>query len=118
MTSRTVQWVETSYTSDAEGEQRLIDNLSAEMEVDVGEQVPPKYYTTARGWLNFPNKPAPLSDYFDVNNSQAMWLELCNLVLRIEADGSGPCCWARSGRETNIAATVSRAFKAARARKR
>src|SRR4029077_20697510 len=35
---------------------------------------------------DFPNKTVPLSDYFDVTNSQAMWLELCNLVLRIEAD--------------------------------
>src|SRR5271163_3024556 len=33
-------------------------------------------------------------------------------------EGSGPCCRARSGRETNIVANVSRAFKAARARKR
>src|ERR1017187_5768145 len=78
--------LETSYPSDIEGERRVSHNLFAELKVDVGEQTPPKHYAVTRGWLNFPNRPARIIDYFDIHNSQALWFELSNLVLRIEAD--------------------------------
>lgn len=81
--------LEISHPSDIEGERRLTHNLIAEMKVDVGEHPPPKHNATARDWLDFPNRPirlAEFSEFFDVRNSRALWLELCNLVLRIEAD--------------------------------
>lgn len=78
--------LETSNPSDTEGEQSVSHNLFAELKVDVGEQGPPKYHAITRGWLNFPNRPARITNYFDIRNSQALWFELSNLVLRIEAD--------------------------------
>jgi hypothetical protein len=78
--------VETDVPSDTAGEKRVTNNLFAELKVDVADQASSKHYATARGWLNFPQGSISISDYFNVQNSQAMWLELCNLVLGIEAD--------------------------------
>ncbi|SRR6266567_5051113 len=78
--------VETDVPSDTAGEKRVANNLFAELKVDVGDQASPKHYATVRGWLDFPQQSISIGDYFNVQNSQAMWLELCNLVLRIEAD--------------------------------
>jgi hypothetical protein len=33
-----------------------------------------------------PNKPADISQYFDIENSQALWFELTNLIMGAEAD--------------------------------
>lgn len=82
--------VETNTLSDTVGERLLANNLLAEMKVDVGEQRE-KYYATVRSWLVFPQRSISMDEnfitgYFDVQNSQAMWLELGNLVRRIEAD--------------------------------
>jgi hypothetical protein len=78
--------VDTDVPSDSAGEKRVANNLFAELRVDVGEQASPKHYATARGWLNFPQESISMGDYFSAQNSQAMWLELCNLVLGVEAD--------------------------------
>lgn len=78
--------VETREVSDAAGEKRLTNNLFAELRVDVSEQEAPKHYATARGWMNFPNQSISIDDWFNVQNSQAMWQELCNLVLSTESD--------------------------------
>jgi hypothetical protein len=82
--------VETREISDAAGEKRLANNLFAELRVDVSEQEAPKHYATARGWVNFGKQSVSaerfFEDYFNVQNPQAMWVELCNLVLRTEAD--------------------------------
>lgn len=80
------QSVETSYTPDSAGEHRLAHILAAEMKVMVGEQAEPKHNATARGWLEFPGRPAGFEQYFDIRNSQAIWLELTKLIMGAEAD--------------------------------
>ena len=52
------------------------------------EQTEPKHNATAGKWLDFPNKPRhfDITDYFDLRNSQSLWLELSNLVRGIEYD--------------------------------
>lgn len=67
-----------------------ISPISADEEIDLGSGEP-KHYATARSWLAFPPRSISMDEnfikvYFDVQNSQAMWLELANLVQRIEAD--------------------------------
>jgi hypothetical protein len=47
---------------------------------------PPKHNEIARKWLEFPNKPTRMQQYFDVRNSQAVWIELANLVMGLEAN--------------------------------
>ena len=50
--------VETSYNPDSSGEHRLAHILATEMNVMVGEQSAPKHNAVARGWLEFPGRPA------------------------------------------------------------
>jgi hypothetical protein len=78
--------IETAYPADLAGERRVAHNLFAEMEVTVGEQEAPKHNAVARRWLDFPNRPTGIEDYFDIQNSQALWLELSNLVMGVEGD--------------------------------
>lgn len=78
--------VETSYNPDSSGEHRLAHILATEMNVMVGEQSAPKHNAVARGWLEFPGRPAGFEQYFDIRNSQAIWLELTNLILGAEGD--------------------------------
>jgi hypothetical protein len=78
--------IESSYAATRADEHRLIHIVEAELRVAVGEQVQPKHNATALKWLEFPNKPSPIQDYFDVENSQAMWMELAHLVMGAEAD--------------------------------
>lgn len=52
----------------------------------VGDQAQPKHNATAQNWLNFPNQPSGLEQFFDIRNSQALWFELANLVLGAEGD--------------------------------
>jgi len=60
-------------------------DLFTDLDVAVGYQSPPKHNETARKWLEFPNKPTRMQQYFDVRNSQAVWIELANLVMGLEA---------------------------------
>jgi hypothetical protein len=87
---RETQAVETRDPPDTAAEHRVAHILFTELKVTVGEQVAPKHNATARGWLEPPNRPATrfehLEQYFDIRNSQAMWLELANLVMRAEGD--------------------------------
>lgn len=78
--------VETSYSPDSAGEHRLAHNLATELKVMVGEQTEPKHNAIARGWLAFPNCPVDIEQYFDIQNSRAIWLELANLVMGAEGD--------------------------------
>jgi hypothetical protein len=52
------------------------------------DQPEPKHNVTAGKWLEFPHTPRKfdIADYFDVRNSQNLWLELSNLVRGIEYD--------------------------------
>jgi hypothetical protein len=83
---RESQTIETSYAPDPAGEHRVAHILLAELKVAVGEQAAPKHNATAQAWLKFPNRPAGLERYFDIQNSQAVWLELANLIMGAEAN--------------------------------
>jgi hypothetical protein len=78
--------IESSYAATLADEHRLVHIVEAELRVAVGEQAQPKHNATAMKWLEFPNKPSPIQDYFDVQNSQAMWTELAHLIMGAEAD--------------------------------
>jgi hypothetical protein len=77
--------IESSYDATLTDEHRLAHIVGAELSVAVGEQRQPKHNVTALKWLEFPNRPSPIQDYFDVENSQAMWTELAHLVMGAEA---------------------------------
>jgi hypothetical protein len=68
------------------GRQRLAHNLFAELRVAVGEQATPKHNAAARRLLNFPGSRTSFEEYFNVKNSQSVWLELSNEILRVEGD--------------------------------
>jgi hypothetical protein len=73
------------FPADLFGEHRVAHNLFTDLNVSVGRQSPPKHNETARKWLEFPNRPTRMQQYFDVRNSQAVWIELANLVMGLEA---------------------------------
>src|SRR5260370_40173134 len=70
--------IESSYAATPADEHRLAHIVEAELRVAVGEQAQPEHNATALKWLEFPNKPSPIQDYFDIENSQAMWTELAH----------------------------------------
>lgn len=78
--------IETSYPGDLAGEHRVAHILFAELKVTVGKQGAPKHNGVARRWLKFPGTPVNFDKYFDIQNSQAMWLELANLIMGAEGD--------------------------------
>jgi hypothetical protein len=78
--------IDTSYPGDLAGEHRVAHILFAELKVTVGKQAKPKHNAVARRWLDFPGKPAGFEQYFDIQNSQALWLELANLIMGAEGD--------------------------------
>lgn len=78
--------LEAAYPSDIAAEHRVVHGLFAELKVTVGQQAAPKHNAVARAWLDAPTKPAGFEKYFDVRNSQALWLELTNLIMGAEGD--------------------------------
>jgi hypothetical protein len=78
--------VETSYPGDLAGEHRVAHLLFAELKVAVGDQAAPKHNAVARRWVDRPSRPAGLDQYFDVQNSKALWMELANLIMGAEGD--------------------------------
>jgi hypothetical protein len=78
--------IETSYPGDLAGEHRVAHILFTELKVTVGAQAAPKHNAVARRWLEFPGKPAEFNRYFDIQNSQALWFELANLIMGAEGD--------------------------------
>ena len=77
---------ETSYPGDLAGEHRVAHILFVELKVTAGMQAAPKHNAVARQWLDFPNQPEGIEKYFDIQNSQALWLELANLIMGAEGD--------------------------------
>ena len=75
-----------SHLADVSGEHRVAHILFTELKVTVGDQAAPKHNATARRWLDFPNQPTEFDQYFDIENSQALWLELANLIMGAEGD--------------------------------
>ncbi len=78
--------IDTSYPGDSAGEHRVAHILFTELKVTVGAQAAPKHNAVARRWLEFPGKPAGFNQYFDIQNSQALWFELANLIMGAEGD--------------------------------
>jgi hypothetical protein len=69
-----------------EGEGRVAHHLFSELRVAMRDQIPRKHSAIADNWLNFPQSKIDLSEWWDVRNSQSLWLELSNLVRTIEHD--------------------------------
>jgi hypothetical protein len=80
------QIVQTDEPPDPAAEHRVAHVLLTEFKVTVGEQAAQKHNATAVGWLYFPGQPAIFEHYVDILNSQAVWLELANLVIAAEDD--------------------------------
>lgn len=78
--------VETSDTTDPAGEHRVAHSLFSDLTVTVSDHVTPKHNASARKWLDFPKRPTGIHQYFDVRNSQTLWLELSNLMLGVDGD--------------------------------
>ncbi len=80
--------LETPRGGSAEGEARVAHHLFSELRVAMRDQPELKHNATAGKWLEFPGKARKfdITDYFDVRNSQNLWLELSNLVCGIEYD--------------------------------
>jgi hypothetical protein len=78
--------IETSYPGDLAGEHRVAHILFTELKVTVGKQAAPKHNAAARRWLDFPGRPVGFDKYFDIQNSQALWFELANLIMGAEGD--------------------------------
>ena len=76
--------MQTSNAPDLAAEQRIARILFAELKVMAGPQDIPKHNATARRWMDFPRQPASFTKYFDIQNSQAVWFELTNLIMGVE----------------------------------
>jgi hypothetical protein len=74
------------FPADLSGEHRVAHELFTDLNVNVGPLSTPKHNETARKWLEFPNRPTRMQQYFDVRNSQAVWIELANLIMGLEAN--------------------------------
>jgi hypothetical protein len=68
------------------GEARVAHHLFSELRVIMRDQPVPKHNASAGSWLQFPESKVDFSQWFDVLNSQSLWLELSNLVRGIEHD--------------------------------
>jgi len=78
--------LEPSYPPEPAHERRISNILLAELLVAAGPQTPPKHNTTAQRWIDFSRGPADFTDYLNIHNSQALWFELTNLVMGVQAD--------------------------------
>lgn len=78
------QEVQTSNTPDLAAEQRIARILFAELKVMPGPQDMPKHNAIALRWMDFPRQPASFTKYLDIQNSQAVWFELTNLIMGVE----------------------------------
>ncbi len=78
------QEMQTSNTPDLAAQQRIARILFAELKVMAGPQDMPKHNAIALRWKDFPRQPASFTKYFDIQNSQAVWFELTNLIMGVE----------------------------------
>jgi hypothetical protein len=69
-----------------EGEARVAHHLFSELRVAMRDAPQPKHNATAGSWLQFPKTKIDFSEWWDVRNSQSLWLELSNLIRGIEHD--------------------------------
>ncbi|MGD0790641.1 MAG: hypothetical protein ABR920_02620 [Terriglobales bacterium] len=68
------------------GEARVAHHLFSELRVAMRDHPSPKHNSVAGEWLQFPRSKIDFSQFFDVQNSQSLWLELSNLIRGIEHD--------------------------------
>ena len=80
------QKVGTLNAPDRAAEQRIARILFAELKLIASPQDPPKHIATAQRWKDFPRRPASFTKYFDIQNSQAVWFELTNLIMGVEGN--------------------------------
>ena len=85
-TTEVRQSAEASSSPGPMGRQRLAHNLFAELKVAVGEQAVPEHNAAAHRLLDFHGSRTSFEEYFNIKNSQSLWLELSNEILRIEGD--------------------------------
>jgi len=78
------QEVQTSNTADPAAEQRIARILFAELKVMAGPQDKPKHNAVARRWTDSGKQPADFNDFFNIQNSKALWFELRNLIMGVE----------------------------------
>lgn len=78
--------LQTARGGSLEGEARVAHHLFSELLVAMRDQPVPKHNAVAGKWLQFPKSKIDFSQFFDVRNSQTLWLELSNLVRGIEHD--------------------------------
>ena len=71
-----------------EGEARVAHHLFSELRVAMRDLPEPKHNAPAGVWTDFPKtkRPFDIETYFDVRNSQSLWLELTNLIRGIDYD--------------------------------
>jgi|GEM_PF-1888271 len=79
------QEVRTSKAPNLAAEQRIARILFDELKVMAGPQDIPKHNATALRWIEFPSQPAGFTEYLDIQNSQAVWFELTNLIMGVES---------------------------------
>jgi hypothetical protein len=80
------QQIEPRFPPDPAHEQRIARILSAELKVTAGFQDPPRHAAVTGRWIEFPKKATNFTDYFNIQNSQAVWFELTNLIMGVEGD--------------------------------
>lgn len=78
--------LETPRGGTPEGEGRVAHHLFSELRVIMRDQPVPRHNAIAGKWLQFPKSKIDFSQWFDVRNSQSLWLELSNLIRGIEHD--------------------------------
>ena len=81
-----IRAVFTEHDADSETEHRVAWALEVELRFTSGHHRAPAYNEVAQRWLEVPERQWNFLTEFDVQNSQALWFELSNLILRAEHD--------------------------------
>lgn len=66
------------------GERRLLEEMYVELLAATRGPANPKHNIAAQAWLQPHRAPRSFDRYFDIQNAQALWLELTNTILGIE----------------------------------
>jgi hypothetical protein len=84
------QSVELAWEPHDSWEHKIAHILFTELKAIASQQGDPKHNRVAWKWLDFPNRPLGMKQFMeqhlDIFNSQAIWFELANLVMRAEGD--------------------------------
>jgi hypothetical protein len=83
-TRSATQEIEPRFDPDPAHEERITRILLAELKVTAGPQDLPKHSSAVQRWRDFRNVATDFNDYFNIQNSQAVWFELANLIAGVE----------------------------------